>query len=286
MRLHVLFRSCSRVYSLHGNKRFINASKSEIIQRCLKSLLTSLSAVAGPYSTEVHLAVFDDHSDAECVAGMQRLLSQCNFSTQFIPLKEPGNGPSLLAHYNYAREHGQDLIYFVEDDYLHSPEAIREMLGAYQQFSFFFDHDVVLYPCDEPQDYLTMKPTQVLVSDTRHWRGIAHTTATMMLSKKLFLAHWEKFMALTHYTPFNDVHEKNTIDLMYQTVPCLSPMPALAVHIVDKNMPPVVDWIAWWNQSALSARRAGFSIGRYFRGANAAISASDSARVNPNNSAT
>ena len=70
-----------------------------------------------------------------------------------------------------------------------------------------------------------------------------------MLSKKIFVEHWDKFMALTHYAPQNGVSEDNTINLIYKTVPCLAPMPALAVHVADNSIPAVVNWIDWWNQS-------------------------------------
>ena len=37
-----------------------------------------------------------------------------------------------------AKNEDADLIYFVEDDYLHTPNAITEMIFSYEKFSSFF----------------------------------------------------------------------------------------------------------------------------------------------------
>ena len=37
-----------------------------------------------------------------------------------------------LRKYQFARVHCKELVYFCEDDYLHSPNALKEMLATYQ----------------------------------------------------------------------------------------------------------------------------------------------------------
>lgn len=209
-----------------------------------------MNLAGGPNSTALTLTVIDDHSDPECLSSINDLLRTGNFSSELISLKETGNGPSLKFTYELAHDRAQHLIYFVEDDYLHSPEAITEMLSAQQQFSFFLKQDVVLFPCDGPENYLQIQATPILCSDTRHWRVTNRTTGTNLVSKKTLIDYWDRYMALTKYNPFNDVCEDNTINLIYKTVPCLSPMPSLAMHVVDSTtLPPLVNWTEWWMQS-------------------------------------
>ena len=44
-----------------------------------------------------------------------------------------------------AKKNAEDLIYFVEDDYLHKKDAIKEMIFAYEKFSTIFSKDEFLY---------------------------------------------------------------------------------------------------------------------------------------------
>lgn len=254
MRLLVLFRSCSRVYSVHGVQRFIQASKNEIVRRCLRSLIVALEGAMEFPGLSIQLHVFDDHSDPECVQGMQSLLRDGHFPTQFVSLTNHGNAASLLSNYSFARDKECDLIYFVEDDYLHAPTAIKEMLAAHEQLSQALGREIVVYPCDEPRNYQELEPTQVLATNTHHWRGIRRTTGTMMLSKKTFLEHLDKFMAFSRYEPGSGITEDNTINMIYRTVPCVCPLPGLAVHINHEPPPPVVKWRDWWGRSGMPAQ--------------------------------
>lgn len=259
MQLDVFFRSCSRVNAIHGNRRIVNCGKTELILRSLNSLIRSMNLAGGPKSTAMTLTVIDDHSDPQCLEGIDDLLSRANFPHEIIHLADTGNGASLLKHYQLARERARDLIYFVEDDYIHAPECIGELLAAHQQFSFFLKTNVVLHPCDDPHDYAGVTQSVVLPTSLRHWRSISHTTATVFLSKKTLVEHWDRFMALTHYSPHNGVTEQNTINLIYQTTPCFAPLPSLAAHVVDsKTIPPVVNWIKWWNDADPTRRRGEF----------------------------
>ena len=48
------------------------------------------------------------------------------------------------------------------------------------------------------------------------------------------------------------VTEANTIDRIYQEVPCYSPLPSLAVHFQHfDTLSPYFDWQKWWDASAV-----------------------------------
>ena len=42
---------------------------------------------------------------------------------------------SILTSFNIAKERSDDLIYFVEDDYIHKEESIIEMVSTYEKIS-------------------------------------------------------------------------------------------------------------------------------------------------------
>lgn len=252
MKLDVIFRSCSRVLAVHGNRRVVNAAKEEIILRCLNSLIRAMHEACNLEASELSLTVFDDHSSLTCVETMKILLQSCSFPTCFVALTETGNGPSLKATYEFARENCTGLIYFVEDDYLHAREAVRDLLASHQQISFFVKQDVVLFPCDYPGLYQTYNTTAVVLSENRYWRAIGHTTATILLSHQTLCKHWQRYMDLTGYQPGGEITEANTINLVYREVPCFSPMPSLTVHLGGAEaISPLVNWTEWWEQNAL-----------------------------------
>ena len=47
-----------------------------------------------------------------------------------------------------AKNEEADLIYFVEDDYLHLPDSMVEMIFSYEKFYSLFSQEVVLLPSD------------------------------------------------------------------------------------------------------------------------------------------
>ena len=57
-------------------------------------------------------------------------------------------------------EDAEDLIYFVEDDYIHKKETITEMIFAYEKFNTIFSKDLILLPSDYP--YLYTKDWKIL----------------------------------------------------------------------------------------------------------------------------
>ena len=65
----ILFRSCSRVEIFgQGRKRLLNAPKSEVLRRCLNSLVRSINhAVPKCGGVAITLKIFDDHSDSTCI---------------------------------------------------------------------------------------------------------------------------------------------------------------------------------------------------------------------------
>ena len=144
----------------------------------------------------------------------------------------------------------EDLIYFVEDDYIHGRDSLNEMIFAYERISSQIKNDLILCPADYPYLYSKAELTQIFLGHNYHWRKINETLCTFLTSKEIVNKHWEKLKTmceLEHY-PF----EKPLHDI-YKTETCLSPIPSLAIHCTNINsifgLSPNIDWKKLWNEN-------------------------------------
>ena len=64
-----------------------------------------------------------------------------------------------------AKNENFDLFYFVEDDYIHSPQAITEMIFSYEKFYTIFDKDLILIPSDYPYLYTKDENTKIYLGE-------------------------------------------------------------------------------------------------------------------------
>ena len=77
-----------------------------------------------------------------------------------------------------AKKESSDIIYFVEDDYLHSEIAITEMIFAYEKFNTIFSKDLVLLPSDYPYLYAKDEATKIYLGEKYHWRLVSESLVT------------------------------------------------------------------------------------------------------------
>jgi len=231
--LHILFRSCTRI-SINAAARPCNATKRETVMCSLQSLLDSIT----PACT-VH--ILDDHSPVEDVFFMKAMLAKSGERHKFITIQQTGNGNSLEANYRYAKDHKFKLMYFCEDDYLHLPEAIPSMLKFYEEFS----HDCIIHPTDYTDRYIRDDPypSLLFLGKDRHWRTIRHTTGTLLLSQRILQIYWDLYIGFAEYNKKTNGGEDLTINRIYESELCVSPIPSLAAHFnYAPPMPPFQDW--------------------------------------------
>lgn len=260
MKFDILFRSCARVETFTGPPRFVGVPKGELLLRCLNSLVCSVNRCLQEYRAfDLSLTVLDDHSSEQVTSRIQTVLGTAQVPTRFLTLRGTGNGESLKENYEFAREHCPDLIYFCEDDYLHDPGAITEMLQTYDLLSPAFPNGLILHPYDCPDRYYSpyphgQYPAQIYLGSTRYWRTLLHTTGTFVLSNRLLRAYYDHYLAFTRYGLDPTISEDNSVNLVYREIPCLSPLPSLAVHLqYVHTLSPYVDWQGWWEGSAVEA---------------------------------
>lgn len=253
MKLDIIVRTHSRS-NVHKAKewgeRYVGVPKSEVMLRCVNSLVASINLA----EADVRVWVQDDNSDEVSLQALRAILQKCRYPTQLIqlPPERCGVQGSALAQFEAGKTHGREVIYFVEDDYLHTSSAVTEMIDDYELFKKELgDREVALFPCDYPDRYLpkSIKPSYVVYGSNRHWRTVQETTNTCLLSHALLAAQWQHFETLAkNYKLDPNITEENTINVVWRESAVLfSPIPSLALHLQFKqHKDPYIDWKAWW----------------------------------------
>ena len=257
MRLDIHLQTHSDI-SVHGAHRYVGAPKSEVMLRCSQSLVTSINHAEG----DIVLRVFDDHSLPEAVATLRQILGRCRHPVEFVAIADSGYNASCLASFSRARDDARELIYFVEDDYLHAASAVQEMLDAQALFKEKLGgREVALHPYDDPKNYwgviFGQESCRVVYGGKRHWRTNTHTTNTCWLEAGTLRRNWGRFERLARYssTPYGRAHhifEASTINEIWrEQVSLFTPIPSLALHLqYEEHKDPYLDWEEWWRSAA------------------------------------
>ncbi len=143
---------------------------------------------------------------------------------------------SIQDAYEYADKLTGDWIYFVEDDYLHTPDAARVMLEGANKFELLslYDH-LDRYTRSDDR---TIGKESVELSNSCHWRTAESTCCTYAVSRKM----WNRMSdaAITHGP--ND--RSLFYELIERGIRLWTPIPARSTHCVKGYMSPLVDWDA------------------------------------------
>ena len=238
MDINIIYRSCDRVNAYSGGGRVRPfGTKYEVISKCFRSLLRSIKDYERSELSEenpLKLYICDDHSSDELLKMIRNSASEYEVEYEMIRMEETGNGNSLKACYNYAKNLLDGFLFFIEDDYLMVESTIDECVEAYLRLKVSASNEVVIHPVDYPDRYdgkfTPVYPSIILLGKNRHWRTVAHTTGTIGFNKSVLVKHWDKYEKLTKYGIDPTVTEANTINLVYQEHPCFSPIPSLAHH--------------------------------------------------------
>ena len=185
--LLIILRTCTRVNMINdtGAGRYIKVPKSQLVNVCVSSLVNSINHVQGH---DVELIVLDDNSDAPCVADIKTILAHCQFKTTFIPVEGgTGNAYTMKKVFEQVEAKATDLWYHVEDDYLHYPEAIHDMIDTVDDFEGRTGKYIAINPHDDVWRYkYEIYPSFLLHGPYRHYRTVKHTTYTCLASKAIY----------------------------------------------------------------------------------------------------
>ncbi len=270
--LDIIIRTCSSVNMLTQNKeRIFEKDKIDYTLRSINSILKSLIEAKKYFKNITYKIIIVDHnSDDQSIRRIKDLLHSYKIEFSFISLNineyknqinkinqqkknVTDNQISNMCNINKSLDlskSSSDIVYFVEDDYLHKKESLKEMLFAYERISSQTNNELIICPSDYPYLYTKLEFTQIFLGEEYHWRKVDETLCTFLTSRKIIDKYWDKLLNMCkfeHYPfelPLHEIYEKEL---------CISPVPSLAVHCTNVNsifgLSPNVDFKKLWDEN-------------------------------------
>ena len=247
-----------------NKKRLFEKPKIEYSYRSIKSLINSINFCQNKYpKIKVKTLIIDDNSKDENLSRIKKLtegknidfisLNHNNYKAKIKEQKSKetfSNLASLLNSFEIGKSQAEDLVFFVEDDYLHFEPMLEEMIASYERISSQVKNDIFMCPSDYPYLYMNNEKTNILLGNKRHWRTINKTLCTFMTSVNLLNKYWENFEKTCKDR--NDPFEKY-INEIYEKEICISPLKSLSLHLTNINssygLAPFIDYKKLWDEN-------------------------------------
>jgi len=270
--LDIIIKTCTSINLVTQNKkRIFEKNKSDYTFRTINSLINSLNFSKNFLKDiEIKIYIIDDSSKKEDLEKIRKIITKINIKFEIINLDLEKfkqikvinkNNPtieknmqatmaSILTSFNIAKEKSNDLVYFVEDDYIHKKEAIIEMISTYEKIATELDRELFLCPVDYPYLYKKLDNSNILIGNNYHWRTVNESLLTFLTSKDLINKYWNELllMAENEHSPFETPLHK-----IYEKELCLSPIPSLAMHCTNVNsifgLSPNMNWKKLWDEN-------------------------------------
>ena len=247
-----------------NKRRLFEKPKIEYSIRSIKSLINSINYCQSKYlDLKIKTIILDDSSKIENLDKIKEIIKDVNAEIISLDTKKFeakikkqktqqtfSNLASLYQCFEIGKEIGEDLIFFIEDDYLHFETMLEEMIATYERVSSQVGKDIFMCPADYPYLYMNNEKTNILIGNKRHWRTITKTLCTFLTSKKLLNLYWENFTK--NCEDRHDPFEKY-INEIYKNEFCISPLKSLSVHLTNVNssygLSPFIDYKNLWDQN-------------------------------------
>ena len=247
-----------------NKKRLFEQPKVEYSYRSIKSLINSINFCQSKYpQIEIKTIIIDDNSKDKNLNRIKKLINNQNIEIISLVhdnyknlIKEQksketfSNLASLMNSFEIGKNQGDDLIFFIEDDYLHFEPMLEEMVASYERISSQLKKDIFMCPSDYPYLYMNNEKTNILIGNKRHWRTINKTLCTFMTSKNLINKYWENFEKTCKDR--NDPFERY-INEIYDKEICISPLKSLSLHLTNVNssygLSPFINYKKLWDEN-------------------------------------
>jgi hypothetical protein len=247
-----------------NKRRLFERPKIDYSIRSIKSLINSINLCQKKYSgLKIKTIILDDSSKSENLEKIKQIIKDVDseiisldtkkFETKIKKQKSQetfSNLASLFQSFEIGKKIGEDLIFFIEDDYLHFETMLDEMISTYERVSSQVGKDIFMCPADYPYLYMNNEKTNILIGNKRHWRTINKTLCTFLTSKKLLDLYWENF--LKNCEDRHDPFEKY-INEIYKNEFCISPLKSLSIHLTNVNssygLSPFINYKNLWDQN-------------------------------------
>ena len=272
--MDIIIKTCTSINLVTQNKkRIFEKNKSDYTFRTINSLINSLNFSKNFLKDiDIKIYIIDDNSKKEDLEKICKIIAKINIKFEIINLDLEKfkqikvlnkNNPnieknmratmaSILTSFNIAKEKSNDLVYFVEDDYIHKKETIIEMVSTYEKIATELDRELFLCPVDYPYLYKKLDNSNILIGNNYHWRTVNESLLTFLTSKDLINKYWNELllMAENEHSPFETPLHK-----IYEKELCLSPIPSLAMHCTNVNsifgLSPNMNWKKLWDENEI-----------------------------------
>ena len=270
--LDIIIKTCTSINLVTQSKnRIFEAEKSEYTFRTINSLIKSLLYAQGKMSSiKFNITVIDSGSLADDLKKIEEILNKSSFNFNIINLnlddyvdrikiiqknnkQIEDNMRSTMASIIKSFEISKnlnDLVYFVEDDYIHKTDSILEMLLVYEKFTTIFKDELFLVPVDYPYLYQKNYYSNIIVGQHYHWRSISESLLTFLTSKVMINKYYEDLIKMgeIEHSPYETI-----LHNIYNKEKCFSPIPSLALHCTNVNsvfgLSPNINFKKLWEES-------------------------------------
>ena len=266
----IIFRTNTDVEIWDQNKkRLFEEPKIQYSLRALKSLIKTVNFSKTKYpNIKFKIIIVDDKSKGENLNKLKKLTDESDLDMSITSLNHEkyrniikqqkndqtfSNLASLLQSFQLGKEHGEDLVFFVEDDYLHFEPMMEEMIASYERIASQVNKDIFMCPADYPYLYMNNEKTNILIGNKRHWRTINQTLCTFMTTKNLLDKYWDNFYNTC--LDRNDPFEKH-LNEIYTKEFCISPLKSLSLHLTNVNssygLSPFINYKKLWDENEVT----------------------------------
>ena len=270
--IDIIIKTCTAVNLVTQNKkRIFEENKSEYTFRTIKSLIKSLEFDKEILKKiNIKIYVIDHNSKKEDLVVIENIIKPLNINFEIINLdikkfnqiktlnknnhvienNMKATMASILTSFNIAQKNSDDLVYFVEYDYIHKKECLSEMIITYEKIASELKRELFLCPVDYPYLYKKMDVSNILIGNKYHWRTVNESLLTFLTSKNLINKYWNELIAMAEneHSPFEAPLHK-----IYEKELCLSPVPSLAMHCTNVNsifgLSPNINWKKIWDEN-------------------------------------
>ena len=249
-----------------NKKRIFEKPKVEYTSKSISSLIKSIVYCKTKYpNIKIKTLIVDDDSDEKTLIYIKKTINSSKLDMEIINfdkrdydniinkqknLQTFGNLSSLLHSFELGKKMGKDLVFFLEDDYIHFEPMLEEMIASYERISSQTKKELFMCPADYPYLYMNNEKSNILIGNKRHWRTIDKTLCTFMTSIELINKYWDNFYStcLDRNEPF-----EKYLNEIYKKELCISPLKSLSVHMTNVNsnygLSPFINYKKLWDEN-------------------------------------
>ena len=246
-----------------NKKRIFEKPKAEYTSKSINSLIKSIIYCKTKYpNIKIKTLIVDDDSDEKTLINIKKTINSSKLDMEIINfdkrdydniineqknLQTFGNLSSLLHSFELGKKMGKDLVFFLEDDYIHFEPMLEEMIASYERISSQTKKELFMCPADYPYLYMNNEKSNILIGNKRHWRTIDKTLCTFMTSIELINKYWDNYYStcLDRNEPF-----EKYLNEIYKKELCISPLKSLSVHMTNVNsnygLSPFINYKKLW----------------------------------------